>query len=492
MLLSVILTNGMVDNMTINNVNVEETIERVKVQLAQEKDLSPALRSSLEVLLLLVSLLLGRLGINSKNSSKPPSADPNREKSPKSKGTRKPGGQVGHNGARLRPVSEPDQIKIIRVDRRTLPPGDYHDDGFETRQVFDLDISTVVTEFRAQVLQDQAGNRYVAPFPKGVTRPVQYGNGVNGHAVYLSQFQLIPYNRIVDHFLDQMQLPISAGSIFNFNQEAYDLLEDFDQWAKHQLVASDLIHVDETGINIGGKRVWLHDTSNEEFTYFYPHAKRGGEALEEIGILPKYTGTLCHDHWKPYFKYGARHALCNAHLLRELERAWEQDNQEWARAMAVLLNEINRAVLDAGGQLGDIAARNYRQSYGSLLAEAEKECPPPDESQRKGRRGRLARSKARNLLERFRNFESDILRFMEDPRVPFTNNLAENDLRMIKVQQKISGCFRSWDGAKIFCRVRSYLSTCRKQGVSASEALRLLFEGKLPQFINLTEPSVVL
>jgi transposase len=477
----------MAGNMTISNVNVEETIERVQSQLSKEKDLSPALRSSLEVLLLLVSLLIDRLGINSKNSSKPPSSDPNREKTPKSKGSRKPGGQVGHNGAMLRPVAEPDQVKVIPVDRRSLPPGDYHDDGFESRQVFDLDISTVVTEFRAQVLLDQDGNRYVASFPEGVTRPAQYGNGVKVHSVYMSQFQLIPYKRIENHFLDQMQLPISAGSIFNFNQEAYGLLEGFDKWVKSQLVASDLIHADETGINIGGKRVWLHNASNKEFTYFSPHAKRGGEALDEIGILSEFMGTLCHDHWKPYFKYGARHALCNAHLLRELERAWEQDKQEWARAMSDLLTEINKTVLDTGDQLGDIANKSYHQRYDDLLAEAEKECPPPDESQRQGRRGRLARSKARNLLERFRDFKSDILRFMEDPGVPFTNNLAENDLRMTKVQQKISGCFRSWGGAKIFCRVRSYLSTCRKQGVSASEALRLLFEGKLPEFMKTTE-----
>ncbi len=469
--------------MTINNIDVEETIDRVKTQLAEEKDLSPALKSSLEVLLLLVSLLLNRLGLNSKNSSKPPSTDPNRPKESRSKSGRKPGGQEGHNGATLEPVSEPDQIKVISVDRRTLPPGDYHDAGFETRQVFDLDISTVVTEFRAQVLQDQDGKRYVAPFPEGVTRPAQYGNGVKAHAVYMSQFQLIPYKRIGDHFLDQMQLPVSVGSIFNFNREAYDLLEHFDQWVRQQLTSANLIHVDETGINIGGKRVWLHNASNPEFTFFSPHTKRGSEALDEIGILPGFMGTLCHDHWKPYFKYGARHALCNAHLLRELERAWEQDKQKWAQDMHALLKEINRAVLDAGGCLNGIAAAPYRRRYRTLLAEAEKECPPPDESQRKGRRGRLPRSKARNLLERFRDFEVDILRFLEDPEVPFTNNLAENDLRMTKVQQKISGCFRSWGGAKMFCRIRSYLSTCRKQGVSASEALRLLFEGKLPQFM---------
>ncbi len=469
--------------MTINNIDVEATIERVKTQIAEEENLSPALKSSLEVMLLLVTLLANRFGLNSKNSSKPPSTDPNRKKEQKSKNNRKPGGQKGRNGATLKQVADPDQIRDLPVDRGALPPGNYRDVGFEIRQVFDLDISALVTEYRAQILVDQQGKRYVAPFPDGVTRPAQYGTGVKAHLVYMSQFQLIPYNRIEDHFLEQMQLPVSAGSIFNFNQDAYGRLELFDQWIKKQLVSSDLIHADETGINIGGKRVWLHNASNPEFTYFSPHAKRGGEALDEIGILPLFNGTLCHDHWKPYFKYGARHALCNAHHLRELERAWEQDGQKWAQEMAALLEEINRAVLDAGGYLNDIAATPYRKRYRALLQEAEKECPEPDESQRKGRRGRLPRSRARNLLERLRNFETDVLRFMENEEVPFTNNLAENDIRMTKVQQKISGCFRSWDGAKIFCRIRSYLSTCRKQDVSASEGLRLLFEGKSPQFM---------
>ena len=469
--------------MTISNIDVEATIERVKTQLAAEKDLSPALRSSLDVLLLLMTILLSRLGLNSKNSSKPPSADPNRTKESKNKSDRKPGGQKGHNGSALQPVADPDEIKPLLIDRRTLPKGRYQDVGYESRQVVDLDISKVVIEYRAQVLEDQQGRRFVAPFPEGVTRPVQYGVGVKVNAVYMSQYQLVPYNRIEDHFLDQMQMPISAGSVFNFNQDAYERLELFDQWVRNQLAISSLIHGDETGINIGGKRSWLHNASNAEFTYFYPHSKRGCEALNEVGILPLFRGVLCHDHWKPYYQYGVSHALCNAHHLRELERSWEQDKQQWAKKMADLLKEINNATYDAGGHLDAIASEVYRSRYRALLEEADGECPAPDESQRNGRRGKLARSKSRNLLERLRDFESDVLRFMVEDEVPFSNNLAENDLRMTKVQQKISGCFRSWDGAKMFCRIRSYLSTCRKQGLTSSAALRLLFEGKSPQFM---------
>jgi len=468
--------------MTIQNINIDEVVKRVKSQIASEKNLSPALKASLELLLVVVTLLVNKLGLGSRNSSIPPSADPNRKKKRKKSG-RNPGGQQGHCGSTLSPVPDPDKVKEIKVDRKTLPRGEYKGAGYEARQVIDIEITRVVTEWRAEVLINQKGKRYAAPFPEGVTRPVQYGIGVKVNSVYMSQYQLVPYNRIEDHFREQMEIPVGNGSIFNFNKEAYERLEPFEQWVRERLAASPLAHADETGVNIGGVRNWLHTVSNERFSCFYPHRKRGGEAFDEMGILPLFKGILCHDHWKPYYKYGASHALCNAHHLRELERAWEQDKQEWAQRMTRLLGEINDAVHEAGGCLQAGAAEAYRKRYRQLLAEAEKECPAPDETKRKGRRGKIARSKARNLLERLRDFESDVLRFMDEEIVPFTNNQAENDLRMTKVQQKISGCFRSLEGAKIFCRVRGYLSTCRKHDVSATEALRLLFEGKWPHFM---------
>jgi len=469
--------------MTIQNISVEATIERVKKLIAEEKEMSPALKASLEVLLLLVPLLVNQLGLNSKNSSKPPSTDPNRQKKPRGKDGRKPGGQKGRSGTTLSPVPDPDEIKVLPVDRSALPRGRYQESGYEARQVIDLNISRVVTEYRAEILKDQQGNRYVAPFPEGITRPVQYGNSVKVNSVYMSQYQLIPYNRIEDHFLEQLRIPVSGGSIFNFNQEAYERLEDFDQWVRIQLAMSAVLHVDETGVNIGGKRNWLHSASNDKWTSFFPHAKRGTEAMDAMGILPTFRGILCHDHWKPYFKYGAFHALCNAHHLRELESAFEQDKQQWAAKMSDLLKEINKAVLDSGGVLPAPESKRYRKRYRKLLSEADKECPAPKETQRQGSRGKIPRSKARNLLERLRDYDNDVLRFMDEPEVPFSNNQAENDIRMTKVQQKISGCFRSWDGALIFCRIRSYLSTCRKQGITATEALTLLFEGKLPAFM---------
>ena len=469
--------------MKIENIDIEATIEKAQVLIRDDKQLSAATKSMFEIMILIITLLANRLNLNSTNSSKPPSSDPNRKKKTKSKTGKKPGGQKGHVGTTLKKVDDPDKVKLIKVDRSKLPPGRYRQVGFDSRQVFDIDISRVVTEYRAQILQDDKGNRFAATFPKGVTKAVQYGTGLKAHSVYMSQFQLIPYNRIQDYFADQLHMPVSEGSIFNFNKEAFLSLADFENRVKNELTASDLAHADETGINIGGKRHWLHCVSNDSWTLYYPHEKRGMDAINDMGVLPRFKGVLCHDHWKPYYKIDCTHALCNAHHLRELTRAWEQDDQQWAQKLKNLLETINRKVTDAGGALDAQESQKYRLKYRAILKQGEIECPEPIRPKKKGKRGRIKKSKSRNLLERLRDYEQDALRFMDNGRVPFSNNLGESDIRMTKVQQKISGCFRSMDGAHIFCRVRSYLSTCRKQGVKSSLALDLLFNGKLPDFL---------
>lgn len=470
--------------MKIENIDIEATIEKARGLIAEDEKMSTATKSIIEILIVLISLLANRLNLNSKNSSKPPSTDPNRKKKPKSKTGNQPGGQKGHVGTTLKKVDTPDKIETIKVDRSKLPKGRYHHAGYEVRQVFDIDISRVVTEYRAQVLEDEGGNRFVAPFPNGVAKAVQYGTGVKAHAVYMSQFQLIPYNRIQDYFSDQLHMPISEGSIFNFNQQAFDALAGFEEQVKIQLRDSAFAHADETGINLGGKRHWLHCVSNDDWTLYYPHEKRGMEAFADMGVLPGFQGILCHDHWKPYYKLDCTHALCNAHHIRELTRAWEQDGQNWALDLKNLLERINSKVNHAGGALTARPAELFRAQYKEVIQKGEIECPEPERPKKKGKRGRIKKTKSRNLLERLRDFEDDVLRFMENERVSFTNNQGENDIRMTKVQQKISGCFRSMNGAKIFCRIRSYLSTCRKQGFKSSRALELLFNGELPDFLK--------
>ncbi|WP_444943104.1 IS66 family transposase [Microbulbifer sp. ZKSA006] len=469
-----------------NSVDINQAVKEAEELLANDTSASPALKASVKMLLIVVKMLSDRLGLNSLNSNKPPASDPNREKRPQTKSNKPRGGQPGHPGKNLEPVEDPDKVCFIKLDRRTLPKGTYTDGGYESRQVFDIRISRSVTEYRAQVLIDESGRRFVADFPQKVTRSTQYGASVKANAVYMSIFQLIPYERVETHFSELFDTPISAGSVYNFNLEAFERLALFEQTAKAVLRQEKTLHVDETSINVNGSRLWLHNASSASWTLIAPHAKRGNEAVEEMDILPHYKGVLVHDHWKPYYRYTmCLHALCNAHHQRELTRAFEQDGQEWARKMALLLQKINTAVKQSDGCLTEEECRNWRRQYRSLLKKAELECPPPEinKSEQK-KRGRLARSKSRNLLERLQKYEQDVLRFMENPEAPYTNNQGERDIRMAKVQQKISGCFRSMAGAEIFCRIRSYLSTCRKHGVGVGEALESLFSGERPEFLQ--------
>ncbi len=475
--------------MTVQDIDTDNALEEIRKLLKEEKDISPALKASIEVMIFLVTVLVNRLGLNSRNSSKPPSSDfgnsdKKKDEKDKKKGNkRNPGGQPGRKGKTLKAVENPDEIIPIEIDRRSLPRGgQYTSDGFEKRQVFNIKISRHVIEYQAEVLVDDEGNRFVAPFPDGVNQKTQYSSEVKAHAVYLSQFQLIPYARLSDYFGDILDLPVSTGSLCNFNLEAYHLLESVEDFIKAQLIKEALLHADETGVKVGGKRIWLHCASSTLWTYLYPHNSRGSEAMDEMGILPKFKGVLCHDHWKAYFSYICLHALCNAHHLRELERAYEQDGQKWAKNMKNLLLEMNQLTKDNSGALTETQAKPLIKRFRTLLTQGNKECP--ENLEKSGKRGKVAQPKSRNLLNRLRIYETEALRFLTDEDVPFTNNQGENDIRMSKVHQKISGCFRSMMGAKIFCRIRGFLITCRKQGVNPADALRDLFAGKLPDFIQ--------
>lgn len=450
----------------------------------REVQLSESDRRTIQALIDAVTVLSNRLSTDSSNSSIPPSLDPNRPRDTKRQSPgekRKPGAQQGHAGTTLKRVHNPDETEDLHVDRRTVPRGFYKTVGYETRQVFDINISLFVKEYRAEIIEDEQGEQYVASFPDGVTQAAQYGNLTKASSVYLSQQQLIPLDRVRDYFEDQAGIPISKGSIANFNVEASQKLDKFEDWAKQQLVASPLNHADETGINVGGKKVWLHNLSNDKVTLYHADEKRGKEAMDRMGVLPLFTGVLCHDHWKAYFRYSCTHALCNAHHLRELEWCVDFEKQAWAGRMKDLLVEINNEKIKTGF-IPEAHQDLFQKRYRTILAAGESECPITHKPE--GRRGRAKQSKSRNLLDRLRDFEQETLRFMRQVLVPFTNNKGENDIRMTKVQQKISGCFRSMDGARNFCRIRSYISTCRKNHFNPTEALRLLFEGKLPAFVK--------
>jgi transposase len=283
--------------LTINKININETLKSVSALLKADMSASPQMKAMMELLVVVINLLTAKLGLNSTNSSIPPSKDPKRKHGSKRKtkgAKRKPGGQNGHKGSTLKKVSNPDRTETIEVDKRTLPRGAYKHVGFESRQVIEINISTEVIEYRAEILEDSKGNQFVAEFPIGVTRPAQYGSSVKSQAVYMSQQQLLPYDRIRDYFADQCGIPLSAGSVFNFNKQAFSLLERFETVAKRQLVLQEVLNVDETGININGKGHWQHTAGNDLWTLVFPHGKRGLEAMDAMGILKHFTGVLSH------------------------------------------------------------------------------------------------------------------------------------------------------------------------------------------------------
>ena len=306
--------------MTVEGFSTTQVLSDARSLLDKSKKISPEVRLVLSLLIQLVELMSIRLATDSRTSSKPPSTDKNKKprikKKKKKRSNKSVGGQQGHNGSKLEQFEDPDEVIELSVDMRTLPTGEkYKAAGFEIRQVVEIEMKATVCEYRAEVLEDSAGNRYVADFPANVTKAIQYGKTVKSLAVYMSQYQLIPYARVQEIFADQLGLPISQGTLCNFTKEAYELSEFFEQEAAEVLRNTDVAHSDETGIKISGNGEWLHVLCTPKTTYFFPHEKRGREAIDAMGLLKDFDGVLCHDHWKPYFGYGGEHALCNAHHL---------------------------------------------------------------------------------------------------------------------------------------------------------------------------------
>jgi transposase len=471
--------------MTFKKINVTKALSNARELLAQEKDLSPALRAAIELILTLVTLMASELSPGKSTlSGTPPSQDPYRKrgtKTPKTDRTRKSGGQPGRSGVTLEPVEDPDEIEVIEIDDSKLSK-DWKFSGYEVRQVFDIEVSVKVTEYRAEVYRNSKGEKKVADFPAGVVAAVQYGNGVRAAAVYSSTYQYQGFSRTAEGLNDVFDLPISEGSIGNYRTKAYELLEPFEMRAKEYLKASPLIHNDETGSMINKKNHWIHSTSNDFVTLYHPHANRGQAAIDDIGILTGYGGISVHDFYPSYFRYDVVHALCGAHLIRELEAVAKTEGLSWAERMKKLLTdccaEVNKT------KSGKLSRRRYQETlsqYASILQTAETQTPLNTE---KPKRGKAKQTKSRNLLERFKEYPDEIMRFAAEPLVPFTNNQAERDIRMVKLHGKISGCFRTFKGAQIFCRIRSFISTCKKNEISPFVALRALFDGSLDTILN--------
>ena len=427
-----------------------------------------------------------KLAKNSRNSSKPPSSDGYKKPKPKSlrkKGRRKSGGQPGHSGKTLEFSKNPDRIiehKLLccPISGESLTDKDIF--NIIKRQVFDLpEPKLLVEEHWIYQYRNSSGRIVTAEVPEGVSAPVQYGKRFQSWLVYLSDYQLVPLNRIRQMCADLYGYWISEDTILKARQQCYEQLEGFERQVKEKLGNCAIAHADETGLKVNSKNHWLHTLCNKRYTFLGIHRKRGYEALEAFGILESFCGRLVHDCWRAYFLLkNCKHSLCNPHLLRELVFAEEQLQQRWATKMNQLLRDAYDYSKASPGEVARKSKRSWHVRYGRIIAEGYRENPhfdaPPGA---KKKRGRPKKTKSRNLLERMDKYRDEILAFIWDPEIPFSNNQAERDIRMVKVKQKISGGFRTLQNAEIFARIRSYISTEQKHGVRAWKALAKAFDG---------------
>jgi transposase len=459
-------------------------------QLGEEAvvDLLVRLSAAIEHLQIRNNQLENQLAKDSHNSHKPPSSDGfkkvKRTKSLRKKSDRRPGGQEGHQGHHLRKVAEPDHIEYHHTPKncscgRSLE--NKQPERFEKRQVFDLPkIQIEITEHRAEVKTCDCGVTHTAIFPQSVDYPVQYGPRIKSVTVYLMNYQHLPYNRTCEAIEDLFNHKLSPGSLYNFNATCYNNLEKTEEIIKEQIISSPVIHNDESGMYVNKDRLWLHSTGTEYFTYYACHPKRGREAMDDIGILPVFKGTSVHDFWNPYLSYdNCLHGLCGAHHLRDLNYIHECYSQSWAKEMRKLFCKIKEKVESVNeycNQLDDKTVSKFQKQYQKIINDGYGANPPPKREKQK--RGRPKRGEPLNLLDRFQNYPEKVLAFMHDFNVPFDNNLAERDIRMMKLKQKISGTFRNIQGARFFCRIRGYLSTVKKQKLKALQAIMSVFENR--------------
>jgi transposase len=467
-----------------------EEIAALKAEMAALRADNDALRAQVHELVAQNQELQARLAKDSHNSSKPPSTDSLGRKRPRSQRRRsgkKPGGQLGHPGETLHLVATPDELVEHRpaVCLACQTPLDETAPvtGYERRQVRDLPpVRLVVREHRALRVRCPACEQVqIAAFPAEAPSRAQYGPRLRALAVYLLEQQLIPYARVREVFAEVVGAPVSLGTLTRWVQQGAETLVPVEEQIKAALQRAPVLHSDETGVRRAGKLAWAHVSCTARLTHYAIHPKRGTEATDAIGILPGYRGVSMHDGWKPYRHYSAcRHALCNIHHLRELTFVEEEYHQSWAKELKGLLLAMKAAVSTARTRGAPALPAGERRAfvarYEEVLAAGLAANPPP--SHRPHQRGRVKQTPAQNLLERLWLGQDEVLAFLDDLTIPFDNNQAEQDLRMLKVQQKIAGSFRADTGSEAFTRIRGYCASLRKQGVALLAALETVFTGQ--------------
>ena len=456
---------GLIQRLLDENVQLKAENAELKAENAQLKAEIAELRS--------------RLGQNSANSHKPPSSDGYKKKTTRpgvpKEGNKRRGGQHGHQGNTLKRVEHPDHLEVHRPQQctccgRTFTAEEAQESS-HSRQVFDLPPPKLeVTEHRLACVEC-CGQSHLGTYPAQVTAPVQYGPGVYSLVTTLSIDHRMPLEQISRLFADQLGYELNSTTIENALRLGYERAEPLEQQTIAAIKQEGLAHFDESGLRVEGRLQWLHVASTEHHTHLFLHEKRGKDALDSsASILREFSGIAVHDCWSPYFEVTeARHVLCGAHLLRELQGLWENGSR-WAEDMHGFLLKLYRTPRP----LND--AEQARVHYRLILDRADQQEPHPPPRQ-PGQRGRVKQSKGRNLLDRLRQHEQGVLAFAFKPSIPFTNNQAERDLRPAKVKQKVSGGFRTQAGARVYVRLQAVISTLRKQNINVFKALRNLFSG---------------
>ena len=452
-------------------------IEALMVQVKKQADVIQAMKASLDK--------------NSHNSSKPPSSDGYKKPPPKSlrvKGQKSNGGQPGHEGNTLKAKENPDHFEEHGPGHCASCEEDLSGVqacASESRQVFDIPAMQIeVTEHRVQTkVCPKCGTVNCGEFPEGVNAAVQYGQGVASLCTYLNCEHFVPLDRTTQIFKDLFGQDLSESFVLKATGKTSESVKPSEEAIKELLANGEILHTDESGVRVKGKLHWVHVASTKKLTHYAVHAKRGREAMDEIGILPKFKGTGIHDHWKPYFQYSFKHGACNAHQLRELVGIVENWQQPWAKSMIEVLCDIKDAVDECKAkgatQLSQEVKAQFVKRYEEVLVAGFAANPEkPEDENTSAKRGRKKQSPPRNLLNRLKNFQEDTLRFMNDFRVPFDNNISERDIRMIKTKMKVSGTFRTLTRAEQFARIRGYISTARKNGQNILSAIKDALVGK--------------
>ena len=463
-----------------------DTLKGQFEQLCAEGKMGADSRALFQALLMLFELLMAvfmekRTTKNSRNSGLPPSQTDKDDSAPQAGAKAKGRGQEHTRCENTRTVETLEVIPVTACEACGEDLSRLPTDRYERRTRIDIVFEKVVSHVDAEIKQcPHCGTQSKGTFPREMAGPLQYGSGIRAYVLNLLLAQMLSLKRVQQSLHTLIDRLLSEATILQYVMHLHQALAAWEQAAIEQILSQPTLHVDETSLRVDRKNHWIHVYSSGDLTLKFLHPKRGREAIEAINVIPRYGGTIVHDCWASYFAYEhCDHGLCGSHLLRELTFVVDSNAYRWAGNMKRLLQQTCARVSKRESKcLTDTEYKNLRKRYRNLLTRGEKELPPIPPRQN-GKRGRLAKSDAHNLWERLKRYEDAVLLFAKLPHVPFTNNRAERDLRMSKVKQKVSGCFRTFQYAQAYCRISSYLQTMAYRGYNPLVAIQLALSGQI-------------